>query len=236
MTRVFTASNALQARLIVATLEENDISAHVEGELLAGAVGALPFTTDTAPSVWVSEERDVERARQIIAQHDGCVNPGSCSQCGYDLRGLPEARCPECGTEFRRTGVWRCDGCGEFCEVQFSHCWHCNEPRGDSPEFSPERLVALNPAEAGRLPPPTTCLRCHGAGRIYRPFFIIMGIVAGFFGLMFLLHFLAALQRTGYVATLRGEFLLVPILFLCCIIAFRHCATACECGGSESSQ
>lgn len=26
--------------------------------------------------------------------------PGHCTQCGYNLRGLPEPRCPECGTAF----------------------------------------------------------------------------------------------------------------------------------------
>lgn len=26
--------------------------------------------------------------------------PGHCTECGYDLRGLPEPRCPECGTPF----------------------------------------------------------------------------------------------------------------------------------------
>jgi hypothetical protein len=25
---------------------------------------------------------------------------GKCRKCGYDLRGLPEARCPECGAKF----------------------------------------------------------------------------------------------------------------------------------------
>ena len=28
--------------------------------------------------------------------------PGHCSNCGYDLTGLPEPKCPECGTEFER--------------------------------------------------------------------------------------------------------------------------------------
>jgi len=31
--------------------------------------------------------------------------PGSCTKCGYDLRGLPEPRCPECGTPFDPTSA-----------------------------------------------------------------------------------------------------------------------------------
>lgn len=31
--------------------------------------------------------------------------PGECNRCGYDLRGLPEARCPECGTPFSKDSV-----------------------------------------------------------------------------------------------------------------------------------
>ena len=30
---------------------------------------------------------------------------GRCSQCGYNLTGLPERRCPECGREFDRANV-----------------------------------------------------------------------------------------------------------------------------------
>lgn len=33
--------------------------------------------------------------------------PGTCVICGYDLRGLPQARCPECGTPFDRIEIVR---------------------------------------------------------------------------------------------------------------------------------
>jgi hypothetical protein len=31
--------------------------------------------------------------------------PGRCAACGYDLRGLQNARCPECGRPFDLAGV-----------------------------------------------------------------------------------------------------------------------------------
>ena len=37
----------------------------------------------------------------LIAQRETRVEAESrCARCGYDLRGLPEARCPECGRPF----------------------------------------------------------------------------------------------------------------------------------------
>ena len=34
--------------------------------------------------------------------HD--IPPLHCGQCGYDIRGLPEAVCPECGSDLRKVG------------------------------------------------------------------------------------------------------------------------------------
>ncbi len=36
------------------------------------------------------------RRRQLLMSEEICLG------CGYDLRGLPEARCPECGRLFAR--------------------------------------------------------------------------------------------------------------------------------------
>ena len=37
------------------------------------------------------------RTTSLLAKKEG-----TCRACGYDLRGLPEARCPECGRRFDR--------------------------------------------------------------------------------------------------------------------------------------
>ena len=42
--------------------------------------------------------------RQYVRVADRFVHRGHCSQCGYNLTGLPEPRCPECGTAFEAGG------------------------------------------------------------------------------------------------------------------------------------
>jgi hypothetical protein len=37
----------------------------------------------------------------LFLEHRSIRAAGTCAQCGYDLRGLPEPRCPECGTAFK---------------------------------------------------------------------------------------------------------------------------------------
>lgn len=44
--------------------------------------------------VFIGAAVGARRGRKRLPQ------PGHCTRCRYDLRGLPENRCPECGTEF----------------------------------------------------------------------------------------------------------------------------------------
>jgi hypothetical protein len=129
----YVAANPLHARLIVGLLEQHGIVATIQGEGLWGMRGELPFTSETAPSVWV-DDADASRAAEILRNHESIVNPAHCPACGYDLRGLVEARCPECGTPFNKQIEWTCGGCGEEIEGQFTHCWKCGaeKPRGGS--------------------------------------------------------------------------------------------------------
>lgn len=97
MKRVF-ASLSLpdvhHAKNLLATV---GIRAWVKNEMLASAIGQLPFT-DCQPEVWVEDDADAERAVQLLA--NGPLRPAD--------KGRP----------------WQC-GCGEIQEAQFTQCWHC---------------------------------------------------------------------------------------------------------------
>jgi hypothetical protein len=133
MTRVYTAANPSEAELVRQLLEHEGIRAVVQGASLWGARGGLPFGTDTSPTVCVNDA-DSQRALQILADHKPA--PEHCSNCGYNLFGLPEPRCPECGEPFDRPKgpPWQCEGCGEIIEGQFAACWKCGHERPEEPE------------------------------------------------------------------------------------------------------
>ena len=78
-------------------LETEGIHCHIKNELLSRLSGEIPFT-ECAPQLWLRDERDLDRARQIV------------SDFGRDPAAAPNWRCPECG---------------ETLEGQFSACWHC---------------------------------------------------------------------------------------------------------------
>ena len=237
MKRVFIAANPLHARLIVGLLEENGIPAHIEGEQLAVAHGALPFSEGTSPSVMVQEDDDAARARELIARHDVSVNPRYCGQCGYDLRGLSQARCPECGADFRRTHTWRCAECGEASEVQFTHCWHCAQPRGDAPEIPPEDIRSPEQKKSQWLMPPSACLKCNGTGRVSRPFFIFIAIVAACFSVLLLFQFLIAMHHARFARVMfHSKLIYAPLVFLSFFVAFRLRSRPCECTVHEENE
>ena len=98
---VYWATDAQDAHLAKALLEDAGIAARVVGEMLLGVVGELPMGPNTAPRVWVAAS-DAERARALVAEW--------------------EKRTPK--------GVaWSCANCGENVGGQFDLCWNCESPR-----------------------------------------------------------------------------------------------------------
>jgi hypothetical protein len=137
MKKVYSAASPADAHLVRGLLEDHGFKAVVQGEALWGARGELPLTPESAPSVWVADDADVDEARTLIRSRQGAMNPEQCANCGYDLRGLSEPRCPECGQPFRRELAWNCPDCSESIEGQFTHCWNCGAPRPEQAEESP---------------------------------------------------------------------------------------------------
>jgi len=100
MQRLYSAANLPEAYLVRGLLAAAGIEACVFNEYAGGALGELPFT-EAAPSVWIEEERDLTRARLVIASYEKpAAAPGST----------------------------RCHACGEESPRDFSICWQCQRP------------------------------------------------------------------------------------------------------------
>ncbi len=83
-------------------LESEGIASKIRNEHLGSILGEMPFT-DTWPQLWVVNDLDLDRAKQLI---DGSA--------------LDESDAPD----------WRCANCGEHNEGQFAACWNCGKPGG----------------------------------------------------------------------------------------------------------
>jgi hypothetical protein len=104
MQPLYSSLNLLEVHHLKNLLEAEGIRCHIKNELLSRLAGEIPFT-ECAPQLWLLNERDIERARQVVADFG---------------RGAP-AKPP-----------WQCPDCGETLEGQFSACWHCGAPRPES--------------------------------------------------------------------------------------------------------
>lgn len=103
MIKVYVAYDPTEAHLVKGLLESEGIRCDVRGEALFGARGELPLTPETAPSVWIFDEKQFETARKIIKDYEA-AGP---------LEGAGE--------------IWKCKNCGEDSEGQFAVCWNCGE-------------------------------------------------------------------------------------------------------------
>jgi hypothetical protein len=64
------------------------------GIIIAGLIWACAWVCATA-FIW----RETRAERALRTEVPGAISL-NCPRCGYNLRGLREARCPECGTEY----------------------------------------------------------------------------------------------------------------------------------------
>ena len=102
MKRVYSSPNSLLVNHMRNLLEMEGISCFLRNELLTGAAGELPPTA-VWPELWVKDDRDETRAREIVA-----------AALSDDTSPQPE---------------WTCRGCGERIEGQFDVCWNCGRER-----------------------------------------------------------------------------------------------------------
>ena len=104
MQPLYTSLNLLEVHHLKNLLEVEGIRCHIKNELLSRLAGEIPFT-ECAPQLWLLDERDLDRARRVVA----------------DLGRGALAKPP-----------WQCQDCGEALEGQFSACWHCGALRPES--------------------------------------------------------------------------------------------------------
>ena len=78
-------------------LESEGIPSQIRNEFLGGIAGEMPLQ-EVWPELWVINEMDYDRARQLI---------------------------DEAITDESPAAPWRCSKCGEENEGQFAACWNC---------------------------------------------------------------------------------------------------------------
>ncbi len=115
MKKVYVARDPADAHLVKGLLEAERIPALVRGEFLWGARGEVPLTPETCPSVWVVDDADAGRAREIVAVYGGG-------------KADPAPESPD----------WKCARCGEANEGPFLECWGCGASRSPGTGGGPD--------------------------------------------------------------------------------------------------
>lgn len=106
MNKIYTANNPAEAHLVKGIIESYGIKCEVRGEHLFGARGELPITPETLPSVWIFDDNEYQKARQLIEE--------------YDRRKKEDTK---------DATNWTCLKCGEESDSQFTECWNCGSSR-----------------------------------------------------------------------------------------------------------
>lgn len=99
MLKVYSAATLPDAHMMRGLLAQAGIEARVFNENAIGGMGEIPFT-HVYPEVWVVNERDLDRARELIREFE---HPSV------------------------RTAPIACPRCGEENPGNFQTCWSCGE-------------------------------------------------------------------------------------------------------------
>ncbi|MBL0211518.1 MAG: DUF2007 domain-containing protein [Holophagaceae bacterium] len=102
MMKVFEARHHAEAHFVAGLLDASGISAEVRGESLFTTVEGGTAIPGMRPSVWILEDRQQEKAREILSNYATGEGAPTFSD-----------------------GPWKCPRCGEIHEPQFAACWNC---------------------------------------------------------------------------------------------------------------
>jgi hypothetical protein len=100
--KLYRAANLPDAHILRGLLAQAGIETHVFNENAQGGLGQLPFT-EAWPEVWVAQDRDLPRARDIVQAFE--CKPAVSADVG-------------------------CSGCGEENPSSFQLCWRCGTSLG----------------------------------------------------------------------------------------------------------
>ena len=103
MKQVFVSQHLVEAEMRKEQLEQAGIRCMIKNQRASGLAGEIPFV-EVFPEVWVLDDRDYERARQVIEDATASLQSNH--------------------------GHWTCPQCSERHENQFGACWKCggNKP------------------------------------------------------------------------------------------------------------
>ena len=81
-------------------LESEGIACQIRNEHLGSVMGEVPFV-EVWPQLWIVNDLDFDRARQLLSADAVAESPQD---------------------------PWQCRHCGETNEGQFAACWNCSKP------------------------------------------------------------------------------------------------------------
>ena len=99
MKKLVSASSIIEIAHYKNLLASEGIESIVKNEHLGSIVGEMPFV-EVWPELWVVNDLDYDRAKQLIDKSVAMESPSS---------------------------PWRCKNCGTENEGQFAACWNCGE-------------------------------------------------------------------------------------------------------------
>ena len=101
MKAIHEALNRREGNLIAGFLSDHGLPAEVLGGSFQSVEGELPNLRGTLPRVCVLDDRDAERAVELVQAYLAMVHGGTLGD------------------------PWLCPACGESLEPQFQSCWKC---------------------------------------------------------------------------------------------------------------
>ncbi|NLF31561.1 MAG: hypothetical protein GX591_11830 [Planctomycetes bacterium] len=86
--------------LVVLAMSSDDMGGFVGATTLGAFIAGLGWVVATTVLWRETTVEKAQRLRTAVGGGGGYVGPLLCPMCGYDMRGLLQARCPECGAEY----------------------------------------------------------------------------------------------------------------------------------------
>lgn len=95
MIKVFESFDLSRVGQLQSLLEAHDIRTFLKNQFSAGALGELPFV-EICPQLFILEDRDLPRARELLAEPAPASADWNCPECGSRIEGL-FGQCWQCG-------------------------------------------------------------------------------------------------------------------------------------------